>query len=114
MPRAETDCVPKQGSDTFFVSSIGALRRTVHATFLTLLASAGFPTATGSHPRIHDLRHSLVVNTLIDWQRDGVDIASRLPVLSTYLGHVNPASTYWYYSEMGSPFRYSWSVEYPE
>lgn len=37
-----------------------------------------------------------MVNTLIDWQRDGVDIASRLPVLSTYLGHVNPASTSWY------------------
>jgi integrase/recombinase XerD len=39
-----------------------------------------------------------VVNTLIDWQRDGGDIAARLPVLSTYLGHVSPASTYWYFS----------------
>lgn len=91
---------PEPRSDTFFVSSVGtALRHgTVHAAFLTLLASAGFPTAAGSRPRIHDLRHSLVVNTLIDWQRDGVDIASRLPVLSTYLGHVSPASTYWYFS----------------
>lgn len=40
----------------------------------------------------------MVVNTVIDWQRDGLAVASRLPVLSTYLGHVNPASTYWYYS----------------
>lgn len=54
--------------------------------------------AADSRPRIHDLRHSFAVNTLIDWQRDGVDIASRLPVLSTYLGHVSPASTYWYLS----------------
>ena len=40
----------------------------------------------------------MVVNTVIDWQRDGVDVASRLPVLSAYLGHVSPASTYWYLS----------------
>ena len=91
---------PEPHTDAFFVSSIGTTLRhsTVHATFLTLLASAGLPTATGSRPRIHDLRHSLVVNTLIGWQRDGDDIASLLPVLSTYLGHVNPASTYWYFS----------------
>jgi integrase/recombinase XerD len=89
---------PQPLTDAFFISHVGtALRHSpVHATFRTMLASAGFPTATGSRPRIHDLRHSMVVNTLIDWQRDGVDVASRLPVLSTYLGHVRPASTYWY------------------
>lgn len=70
----------------------------MQATFLTLLAPAGLPTAPDSRPRIHDLRHSVVVNTLIDWQRDGADIASLLPVLSTYLGHVSPASTYWYFT----------------
>ncbi len=43
-------------------------------------------------------RNYMVVNTLIDWQRDGVDIAAGLQVLSNYLGHVNPASTYWYIS----------------
>lgn len=91
---------PQPRTDTFFISSVGtALRHSsVHATFLSLLAPAGLTTATGGRPRIHDLRHSLVVNTLIDWQRDGVDVAARLPVLSTYLGHVSPASTYWYLS----------------
>lgn len=85
-------------TDTFFVSSVGTALRynAVHATFVSLLASAGLPTATSTRPRIHDLRHSLAVNTLIGWQRDGLDVASRLPVLSTYLGHVSPASTYWY------------------
>ena len=39
-----------------------------------------------------------MVNTLIDWQRDGVDVGSRMAVLSTYLGHREPASTYWYLS----------------
>ena len=40
----------------------------------------------------------MAVNTLIDWQRDGGDVQARLPLLSTYLGHVSPASTYWYLS----------------
>jgi integrase/recombinase XerD len=34
--------------------------------------------------------------SLLDWYRDGVDVPARLPVLSTYLGHVDPKSTYWY------------------
>ena len=33
---------------------------------------------------------------LLDWYRAGVDVQARLPVLSTWLGHINPASTYWY------------------
>jgi len=47
-------------------------------------------------PRIHDLRHTFAVNTLLDWSRDGDDIRTKLPLLSTYLGHSNPAHTYWY------------------
>ena len=34
--------------------------------------------------------------TLLAWYRDGGDVAARLPLLSTYLGHVDPKSTYWY------------------
>ena len=44
----------------------------------------------------HELRHSFAVATLLDWYRDGGDVASRLPLLSAYLGHVEPANTYWY------------------
>jgi len=36
---------------------------------------------------------------MIDWYRDGGDVQVRLPLLSTWLGHVDPASTYWYYSD---------------
>jgi len=46
----------------------------------------------------HDLRHSFAVKTLIDWHRCGVDVGARMAVLSTYMGHVCPASTYWYLS----------------
>jgi integrase/recombinase XerD len=47
-------------------------------------------------PRIHDLRHHFAVATLRDWYRQGCDVERKLPLLSTYLGHVNPAATYWY------------------
>jgi integrase/recombinase XerD len=36
------------------------------------------------------------VRTLLDSYRTGEDIDRRMPLLSTYLGHVDPASTYWY------------------
>ena len=36
------------------------------------------------------------MRTLLDWYRTGEDIDRRMPLLSTYLGHVDPASTYWY------------------
>jgi integrase/recombinase XerD len=36
------------------------------------------------------------VTTMLDWYRDGHDVQARLPLLSTWLGHVDPASTYWY------------------
>ena len=47
-------------------------------------------------PRLHDLRHTFTVATLLDWYRDGGDVQARLPLLSTWLGHVDPKSTYWY------------------
>ena len=49
-------------------------------------------------PRIHDLRHSFAVATLLDAYRRGDDVEAMLPRLSTYLGHVKPKDTYWYLS----------------
>jgi len=46
--------------------------------------------------RTHDLRHSFTVASLLDFYRDGGDVQARLPLLSTWLGHVDPKSTYWY------------------
>jgi integrase/recombinase XerD len=64
-----------------------------------LLANAGVthPSST-RRVRVHDLRHSFAVKTLLSWYRDGGDVAARMPLLSTYLGHVDPAATYWYLS----------------
>jgi integrase len=47
---------------------------------------------------LHDLRHRFAVMTLLHWYASGDDPARRLSVLSTYLGHVHVADTYWYLS----------------
>lgn len=50
----------------------------------------------GRGPRIHDLRHTFAVRTMLNWYRSGMDPAREMIRLTTYLGHANPAHTYWY------------------
>lgn len=49
-------------------------------------------------PRIHDLRHSFAVATVLDWYRAGADVPAMMPRLATYLGHTDPKNTFWYLS----------------
>jgi len=49
-------------------------------------------------PRLHDLRHTFAVHRLLRWYREGVDVQNRLPILSTFLGHIGPGSTQVYLS----------------
>jgi integrase/recombinase XerD len=88
---------PKPRPNTFFVSAAGkALSdKTVRLAFNQITTDLGLRTAV-LRPRIHDLRHTFAVRTLIYWQRSGADVDGLLPTLSTYLGHVDPVSTYWY------------------
>lgn len=44
-------------------------------------------------PRLHDLRHSFAVRTLLSWYCSGINPSARLFHLSTFLGHVSPSST---------------------
>ena len=90
---------PQPRCRTFLVSMRGTrLRRNcIHHMFARLTRTAGLePRSAKCRPRPHDLRHAFAVRTLLEWYRDGVDVQSRLPLLSTYMGHVNPASTFWY------------------
>jgi integrase/recombinase XerD len=88
---------PRPRSKTFFVSAAGSRidRSEVSKTLRKITTALGLRTET-VHPRAHDLRHSFAVSTLIGWQRAGVRIDEHIAVLSTYLGHVRPADTYWY------------------
>ena len=47
----------------------------------------------GQQPRLHDLRHTFAVHRLTSWYQQGADVQKLLPHLSTYLGHVDIAST---------------------
>jgi len=64
--------------------------------FRRMLDASGVGASARRRPRLHDFRHTFAVRTLTDWYAHGDDVASRLPVLSTYLGHRDPRSTYWY------------------
>lgn len=67
---------------------------TISQTFHALVPRLGLEIPAGtSPPRLHDLRHSFAVGTLLRWYRSGVDPQSRLLNLSTFLGHVSPEST---------------------
>lgn len=88
------------GLPALLVSSRGKRLRygTVQPIFHKLLHHCGIaPRSAACRPRIHDLRHSFAVSTIIDDYRLGSP-GSRLAILSTYLGHADPGSTYWYLS----------------
>jgi integrase/recombinase XerD len=90
---------PHPLSPALLVSSAGTrlLYYNVGQTFLKLVRRAGLTARSGScRPRPHDLRHTFAVRTLLEWSRDGGNIAARMPLLSAYLGHTEPANTYWY------------------
>jgi hypothetical protein len=46
------------------------------------------PRSANCRPRSQDLRHSFAVRTLLDWYHEGADVQLKLPLLSTYMGHV--------------------------
>jgi site-specific recombinase XerD len=99
------DQIPITAGTTAFLVSTRGTRLDQHnlsKTFRTLTQAAGITTRSGQRPaRLIDLRHTFAVATMLDWYRDGADVAARLPRLSTYLGHTDPKSTYWYLT--GSP-----------
>jgi integrase len=69
----------------------------VWRTFHRLVHQAGITARSPScQPRIHDLRHSFAVRTMLDWYACSADVQALLPRLSTYLGHADPKHTYWY------------------
>jgi len=90
---------PTPATPAFFLSARGRRmgRSELNETFTQLIRTIGLEgRGARARPRPHDLRHALAVRTLLDWQAAGEDIDRCMPLLSTYLGHVSPASTYWY------------------
>jgi integrase/recombinase XerD len=98
--RTRDQLCPHPATTSFFVSTTGTrlIYPVVQQRFRQLCDNADIGTDAERRPRLHDLRHTFAVRTLLDWYRAGVNVEARLPILSTYLGHRDPRSTYWYMS----------------
>ena len=95
--------LPRPASPAFLLSERGTRVTQCSARYNFVVVSRAIglrPPANGHHhgrgPRLHDMRHRLAAMTLVRWYREGRDVERELPKLSTYLGHVHVADTYWY------------------
>jgi integrase len=90
---------PRPATAAFFVSSAGSRLNScsVSKAFTRILKTAAITAPAGTaKPRLYDLRHTFAVTTMTRWYATDADVAHLLPALSTYLGHISPATTYWY------------------
>lgn len=70
-----------------------------NSTFTVLRRQLGWTAAGRTRaPRVHDLRHRMVVRRIQTWHAQGIDVDHKIAVLATYLGHVEVREVYWYLS----------------
>lgn len=90
-----------EGDDAFFRTDVSdqVSYNSAHHAFSVVRQRLGW-TATGRAraPRIHDLRHRMVVRRIETWHAQGVNVDAKIPVLATYLGHIEVRDVYWYLS----------------
>ena len=90
--------MPDGAHSAFFAShtgkpvSLGQLER-VFSRLRVQAAVHGPPGGARRQPRLHDARHTFAVHRLVAWYREGADVQACLPLLATYLGHVNLSGT---------------------
>ena len=68
----------------------------MNETFRRILTLASIAPERVRRPRIHDLRHTFSTRALESCQTKSVAVSRHFVALSTYLGHVDIKSTYWY------------------
>jgi integrase len=91
---------PRPKDPAFFVSRTAKrlLYAVVCPTFRALVDTARVGLDAPHPPRLHELRHTFAVRTLLHWYRTEDNVQAKIPSLSTYMGHREPACTYWYLS----------------
>ena len=104
--RLRDELCPRPLSESFLVTITGKRPHpsTVGGVFDDLRHATGLSerrSPSGRLPRMHDMRHGFILRTLLSWYREGSDVEARLPLLSTFVGHVDPKSSYWYFE--GAP-----------
>jgi integrase/recombinase XerD len=99
--RTRDRLLPQPATPALLISTTGTRlgSNNVWRTFHRLVIQTALTSRSAScRPRIHDLRHSFAVRTMLDGYARGDDVQALLPRLSTYLGHTDPKHTYWYLS----------------
>lgn len=92
---------PTPQTPSFFLSEQGTRLTAwiVRWTFVKLSRQIGLRGAEDRvGPRLHDFRHGFAIRTVLNWYREGVDVARRLPELAAYLGHTHVNDSFWYLS----------------
>ena len=89
---------PNPSSPAFFLNTRGhrIAKRDFNAQFAKLISRSAWRERASAPPKAAHLRHTMAVRTLLDWIEAGEDVDRRMPELSTFLGHIQPESTYWY------------------
>jgi integrase/recombinase XerD len=89
--------MPADARSAFFATRTGTAisLSMLEKVFVRVRERAGLRRPPGARwqPRLHDLRHAFAVHRLVAWYREGANVQACLPLLSTYLGHVNVAGT---------------------
>ncbi len=97
--RRKRDHLFPQARPHYFISERGRRLAVAHANeVLRQLCEQVEIDPRGRRISIHAFRHSFVVRTITNWYEQNEDAERRLPELSTFLGHNDPGSTYWYLS----------------
>jgi integrase len=97
----ERRCGPPGDGDAFFRTdrSDRISASAASSTFIVLRRQLGWTAAGRTRaPRMHDLRHRMVVRRIQAWHAQGTDVDRKIAVLATYLGHVEVRDVYWYMS----------------
>ncbi len=91
---------PNRPTDAFFYTTGGIpLKKSALSYAFKLIRTCIRATPIGyPYVRLYDFRHTMACNTIRRWSEQGIDVNTKLHVLSTYMGHVKPADTYWYLS----------------
>lgn len=91
--------VPGQGCNRFFLRDDGRAvdRRSMLYALHEVCRQLGWQ-VRGDHPhhRLHDLRHTFIVRSVLRLYEQSGDIERGLPALSIYVGHAKVVDTYWY------------------
>jgi site-specific recombinase XerD len=92
--------LPDETRSAFFCTRTGrriSLAK-LESIFVQLREHAGIrrPSSDRWQPRLHDMRHAFAVHRVVAWYREGADVQACLPLLATYLGHIDLSGTQTY------------------